>query len=127
VLDPGKPEQVLIKRLQEIRTAVVKMAGLTESSFTRMYPAKIYRHGQNEHSVKDAFDMSRLGANAPVQMKSCVPDNHHSPMKPSQYVSGRLIPILYYYQSRVPRKYFEWKSTTFLLLVSTGVSPCCHI
>jgi hypothetical protein len=40
--------------------------------------------------------------------------------KPSQYVAARLIPLLNYYQSRVPNKYKEYKTTVFLSLVATS-------
>ena len=40
--------------------------------------------------------------------------------KPSKYTSARLVPMLHYYQNRVPREYFKWKATIFLRLVSTA-------
>jgi hypothetical protein len=39
--------------------------------------------------------------------------------KPSQYVTARLIPLLDYYQNRVPNKYREYKTTVFMSLVVT--------
>ena len=39
--------------------------------------------------------------------------------KPSQYVTARLIPLLDYYQNRVPNKYREYKTTVFMSLVAT--------
>ena len=39
--------------------------------------------------------------------------------KPSQFVTARLIPMLDYYQSRVPLKYREYKTTVFLSVAST--------
>ena len=39
--------------------------------------------------------------------------------KPSQFVTARLIPMLDYYQSRVPKKYREYKTTVFLSVAAT--------
>ena len=50
-------------------------------------------------------------------------DNHHSPMKPSQYISARLVPMLDYYRTQLPRKYMEWKATVFLILLVRPQGP----
>eukprot|EP01052_Picozoa_sp_SAG31_P014848 SAG31_NODE_936_length_10870_cov_5.136966_7_plen_181_part_00 len=47
-------------------------------------------------------------------------DNHHSPMKPGQYINARLLPMLDYYQSRLPRKYCKHKVTNFLAVLATS-------
>ena len=39
--------------------------------------------------------------------------------KPSQFVTARLVPMLDYYQSRVPLKYREYKTTVFLSVAAT--------
>ena len=39
--------------------------------------------------------------------------------KPSQFVTARLIPMLDYYQSRIPKKYREYKTTVFLSVAAT--------
>ena len=39
--------------------------------------------------------------------------------KPSQYVTARMIPLLDYYQEKVPSKYREHKIMVFLLLFAT--------
>jgi hypothetical protein len=41
-------------------------------------------------------------------------------MKSTQYISARLVPMLDYYQTRVPHKYREWKFTIFLMLAATS-------
>ena len=41
-------------------------------------------------------------------------------MKPDQYVSARLLPILDYYQDRLPRKYCIHKFTSFLAILATS-------
>jgi hypothetical protein len=120
--DPRKPELELIGRIQFSRITVVQLGGLTESSFTRKYPAKVYRHGQNANVASISFDPSKLGVDAPIGMENGIkhPDNHHSPMNPDQYISGRLIPMLDYYPSRVPTKHRESKATVMLLLAATS-------
>lgn len=40
-------------------------------------------------------------------------------MQPQQYVMARMVPMLNYYQDRLPRKYRQWKVTVFLLLFCT--------
>ena len=41
-------------------------------------------------------------------------------MKPDQYISARLLPILDYYQDRLPRKYCIHKLTSFLAILATS-------
>ena len=50
---------------------------------------------------------------------NCVVDNHHSPMKPMQYIHARLVPMLNFYQSRLSHKSVEWQTTTFFMLLAT--------
>ena len=107
----------MMDRLQNAEMRVIQLGGLSESAFNRKYPATVYRHGQNKHSRSSRFDLGQLGDDAPIRIEECVPDNHHSPMKPSQYISARLVPMLDYYRSQLPRKYREWKATVFSILV----------
>ena len=51
-----------------------------------------------------------------ANLDATVPDNHFPPMKPAQYITARLLPMLSYYQGRVPKKYRQWKGTVFSLL-----------
>jgi hypothetical protein len=118
--EPRQPELEISAKIQDARTMVVQMGGLAESSFTREYPDKVWSHGQNKVASSQAFDLKRLSGDAPIDIEArAVVDNHHSPMKPTQYISARLIPMLNYYRRRVPRKYREWKITVFLMLTST--------
>lgn len=83
--EPRKPEQRFVQRVQDSRVAVVQLAGLTESSFMRMYKDKVYIHGQNKTSCTDAFDIRKLSQDAPIDIedacaKGRIIDNHHSPM-----------------------------------------------
>ena len=118
--DPRKAEQALIDRLRASRTEVVQKAGLTDSSFARQHPGKVWKHGQNEKEADEPFDTTKLSMDGPADKEKFELDNHHSPMKPSQYISARLIPMLHYYQKRVPREFFMQKFTVILLLVSTA-------
>jgi len=112
----------MMDRLQNAEMRVIQLGGLSESSFSRKYPDRVYRHGQNRNysnsSHAHAFDMTVLSADAPVAIQDWAEtDNHHSPMKPSQYISARLVPMLDYYRTQLPRKYMEWKATVFLILL----------
>ena len=52
----------------------------------------------------------------------------HLRRKPRQYVTARLIPLLDYYQSRVPQKYREYKVTVFLsLLATSSIAVLSHL
>ena len=69
----------------------------------------------------ETADVCRVlaGRDAPFDIEEAAkenPDNHYAPMKPSQYISARLVPMLDYYQSRVPTKYREWKVTVFMMI-----------
>ena len=83
--DPHRPEQLLVRTVQNSKLALIQLAGLTESSFTRKYSRGVYRHGQNKASTADTFELRNLSDDAPIHMKSGFPDgrvidNHHSPM-----------------------------------------------
>ena len=81
-----EPDELFMRRIQSSRIAVVHLAGLTESSFARNYPSGVYRHGQNEKSTADYFEIRKLSDVASIRMKEYgshkgrVIDNHHSPM-----------------------------------------------
>jgi hypothetical protein len=115
--EPRRPELRLMNRISDAKKRVVQLGGLGESSFTRNYPATVYQHGQNKGTRSSPFDLSQLGVDAPVHIEEGPVDNHHSPMKPSQYIKARLAPMLHYYRRRLPQKYREWKATVFLLLI----------
>ena len=80
------PEQIFLRKIQSSHIAVVQLAGLTESSFTRKYTNRVYRHGQNKTSTADNFEIRKLSEDAPIHMMESGPadgrviDNHHSPM-----------------------------------------------
>ena len=80
------PEQMFLRKIQNSRIAVVQLAGLTESSFTRKYTSGVYCHGQNKTATADNFEIRKLSEDAPIHMMECGPadgrviDNHHSPM-----------------------------------------------
>ena len=88
--DPHRPEQLLLRTVQNSKLALIQLAGLTESSFTRKYARGVYRHGQNKASTADTFEIRNLSDDAPIHILSedalihfpdgRVIDNHHSPM-----------------------------------------------
>ena len=122
ITDTGSAETRFMARIEEsIRTAV-HSAALTSSSFTRLYSKGVYVHGQNpEGGVLSAFDHSkRVDVERPINTNAPIADDHHSPMKPTQYITARLIPLRDYYNSRVPKIYRERKVMTALLLASTA-------
>ena len=121
---PTRPEQALIEKIKDSRTSVVQMGGLSESSFQGKYPSRVFRHGQNKPLDSDQkpvqFDMTALSVDSPIDLEDrAIVDNHHSPMKPSQYISARLVPMLDYYQSLVPQKDRVRTTTAFVLLAAT--------
>ena len=122
ITDTGSAETRFMAKIEEsIRTAV-HSAALTSSSFTRLYSKGVYVHGQNpEGGVLSAFDHSkRVDVERPINTNAPIADDHHSPMKPTQYITARLIPLRDYYNSRVPKIYRERKVMTALLLASTA-------
>ena len=78
------PEQMFLRKIQSSRISVVQLAGLTESAFARNYSSGVYRHGQNEASTPDNFEIRKLSPDAPIHMMGSgylgVIDNHRSPM-----------------------------------------------
>ena len=80
------PEQLFLRKIQSSRIAVVQLAGLTESAFARTYTSGVYRHGQNEASTADNFEIRKLSPDAPIHMMESgsadrrVVVNHHSLM-----------------------------------------------
>ena len=83
--DPHRDEQLLLRTVQNSKLALIQLAGLTESSFTRKYPRGVYRHGQSKAVTAATFELRNLSDDAPINMESGFPDgrvvdNHHSPM-----------------------------------------------
>ena len=83
--EPRRPEQRFVQRIKESRVALVPLAGLTESSFSRKYKSNVYRHGQNKSARIDAFQIRKLSEDAPIRIEDGseggrIIDNHHSPM-----------------------------------------------
>ena len=60
--DPHRPEQLLLSTVQNSNTALVQLAGLTESSFTRKHSRGVYCHGQNRASTADTFELRNLSS-----------------------------------------------------------------
>ena len=81
-----RPDQLFLRKIQNLSIAVVQLAGLTESSFARKYSSRVYRHGQNKTSTDDNFEIRKLSERSPIHMMESgspggrVIDNHHSPM-----------------------------------------------
>ena len=93
---PRRPEQRFVQRLQESRVAVIQLAGLTESSFTRKYNDKVYAHGQNDGSSADTFEIRKLSKDAPIHIEDGsnegrIIDNHHSPMCDPRLTNEQLL------------------------------------
>ena len=93
---PRRPEQRFVQRIQESRVAVIQLAGLTESSFTRKYKDKVYAHGQNDGSSADTFEIRRLSKDAPIHIQDGsnegrIIDNHHCPMCDPRLTNEQLL------------------------------------
>jgi hypothetical protein len=120
ISDARQSEACFMSKIEGSISTATQSAALSTSSFQRSYPRRVYTHGQNpEGGDLFAFDHSKLDSERPINTKAHVIDDHHSPMKPTQYITARLVPMLHYYQSRVPAKYKERKIMTTLLLAST--------
>jgi hypothetical protein len=107
--------------IENARLTVVQTAALSGTAFSRKYPATVYMHGQNKDATCKTIDYADFGRDTPVDIEhERLSDNHHSPMKPSKYVKARLIPMLSFYQARIPGKYRGLKITEVTLLFATA-------
>ena len=113
-----RPEQHLHTFVTSVREHIVRTAAISRTGFMSRFemfgaPAKPtrYKHGQ----YVGAASSGTFGRADPE-------DDHHSPLKPEEYIAFRVRPMLNMYQKRVPRYSLRRKCVAVLsfLLTSCG-------
>ena len=135
-------EQVLV-----CRQKILGQADMKESSFYKQYPSSIYTHGQRtdaqrkngnasladtgssskgNNKVHDEAEQSghTLDLEAPDSRfhMGLLPDNHHSPVTPDDYIRMRLFSIMDFYRQRLPRYSAFWERCRFLVMSGAVIS-----
>jgi hypothetical protein len=110
----GHAQEALSNSLATIKDHVYKTAALQETGFYAKLNvfndgvSTAYKHGQYSYCSR----CGTLGDSPPE-------DNHHSPLKPHDYLEFRVKPLVHFYQKRLPRYYSTRTSSTATILLST--------
>ena len=107
ISETARPETELCEAINMWRDELVSAADLQTTDLERLRPPKIYLHHQN--------------AGAAMKPGS---DDHHSPIKPDQYIALRLDKMMRFYQRRLPiytRLRFVLRTTVLLCTASSAV------
>ena len=107
ISEASRPETELCEAINMWRDELVSAADLQTTDLERLRAPKIYLHHQN--------------AGASMKPGS---DDHHSPIKPDQYISLRLDKMMRFYQRRLPiytRLRFVLRTTVLLCTSSSAV------
>ena len=106
ISETARPETELCEAINMWRDELVSAADLQTTDLERLRPPKIYLHHQNAGTVKPGSD------------------DHHSPIKPDQYIALRLDKMMRFYQRRLPiytRLGFVLRTTVLLCTASSAV------
>lgn len=108
ISETARPETELCEAINMWRDELVSAADLQTTDLERLRPPKVYLHHQN-------------AAGAAMKPGS---DDHHSPIKPDQYIALRLDKMMRFYQRRLPiytRLRFVLRTTVLLCTASSAV------
>eukprot|EP00960_Hanusia_phi_P057441 763573-Hanusia_phi.AAC.1 len=102
------PEIALRDRVLELRAELMESADISETSFMRKYPRKVYKHFQHKtEEGRKGQDELRV-------------DNHHKPTSPNQYIQVRVNLMLDFYRSRLPGYRQTLNICTLLTILSNS-------
>ena len=78
-------DKVLCDNLKDWRNELVSGTDLGQTDFEKLYEAHVYKHGQKPNAPKVEGE-----------------NDHYSPVKPVFYIEHRLMPMMKFYQTRLP-------------------------
>jgi len=105
--EPNRPETELCAALNDWREQLMAGASLKATNLQRVWPASIYRHMQYQTTGS----------------RHCE-DDHHSPVKPPDYIRMRVQVTMRFYQRRIPRytqRRFFFKTCVLALGVTSSI------
>jgi hypothetical protein len=107
-----KPERRLLEVLESLTQHISKSASVMETTFFAKYDIfgkskspGVYKHGQ----YKGSRAAGTFGT-------SLADDDHHRPLVPQEYITFRVMPVVEFYQSKLPQYYHSRTATEILLL-----------
>jgi len=114
-------EERLHSFVESLNQHVMKSASVAETAFFANYKvhesnpksANWYRHGQRAGS-------SILGTYGVANLSGEISDDHQSPVNPTDYLELRVVPLVSFYQGRLPR-YYHRRTGTELFLIIAGL------
>lgn len=124
-VDPRQPERILYEEIKDCRGSLSKAADIRDTAFSQLFGehhTSECKHGQYTARMASARTSSKREQLTSQAVNIEEVDDHHSPLKPSQYIAFRLEEMKAFYQSRLPH-YSNMR--TFLnvtLIVSSAVS-----
>eukprot|EP00802_Teleaulax_amphioxeia_P002218 Tamp_02220.p1 GENE.Tamp_02220~~Tamp_02220.p1 ORF type:complete len:1055 (+),score=171.08 Tamp_02220:1064-4228(+) len=109
--------EALKEKIMECRSQIMFSADVAETGYWKKYPSNNFVHGQ----YPDRAGLSAKVHTEPDPEVGGIED-HVSPLQPTKYIQLRLLTLLSFYQSRIP-KYDRIRNTcSGLLLVGTAAA-----
>lgn len=116
--EPNRPEIELQQALNDWREQLMAGASLKETNMQREWSPSVFRHQQF------APASARMRKPAAERKRSDFEDDHHSPVKPPDYIQMRLKVMMRFYQHRIPvytRRRFLFKLAVLVLGVLSSI------
>ena len=128
-----RPERIMMFVQEEIEQQVSKSAAVMETALTSRFDVfgtgarhkkrdlAVYKHKHGQYDgagVCGAFASNRNQKHTEKEL-----DDHHSPLRASEYLRLRAQPMVEFYQSRVPRYYCSRVVVKYLLVMCALSSP----
>ena len=88
--ESNRPESTLLATLTDWRSDMVGSGDLQVSALGRHYPASVFKHQQNAASAANALKGRSWFPFKRSKEAKLHGDDHHSPVKPEQYIEWRL-------------------------------------
>ena len=114
-------EMTFQESLKDVMQETLQSGDLRRTPFYSKPPSNWAGHGQYENRGCCACCFNRNSKNTIVP--SLMIDNHHSPLKPAEFISFRLLPALKFYQSRLP-SYARSRSFATTFMIFGSLSTC---
>ena len=111
---PSVSTQALAEGVRRCNDAIMLSADVQETGFYQFYSSSVFKHGQRapppgkgkepvDRPVQEAGSVDYTDPEAPsVQILNCA-DYHFAPVYPDEYVRLRILGMLRFYRTRLPR------------------------
>ena len=133
---PSSCTRALAAEVRKYNDIVTVSANVQETNYNKFYGSNIFKHGQRpsagtnkvkrrrvspDTALRQANSTSAFDPEDPEVQELVTRDTHYRPMTPDDYVSLRLLTMLRFYRSRLPRYARSLSLGTWTILVASSV------